>query len=42
VVNSRVLSAPRVNSPITEGAAQIEGDFTEATAKALAESLRPA
>ena len=41
VINSRVLSAPRVNATISGGAAEISGNFTKESATALAESLRP-
>jgi preprotein translocase subunit SecD len=40
VLDGQVLSAPTMNSLITNGEAQIEGNFTEASAKSLATSLK--
>ncbi|GAA3052928.1 protein translocase subunit SecD [Actinocorallia glomerata] len=40
VLDSRVISAPRMNSPITDGRAQITGNFTEDEARNLSEQLR--
>ncbi len=40
VLDGQVLSAPTMNSLITNGEAQIEGNFTQATAKSLATSLK--
>lgn len=40
VLDSRVISAPRMNSPITDGRAQITGSFTEDEARNLSEQLR--
>jgi preprotein translocase subunit SecD len=40
VLDAVVLSAPVVNSPITDGNAQISGDFSEASARSLANSLK--
>jgi preprotein translocase subunit SecD len=40
VLDGQVLSAPTMNSLITNGQAQIEGNFTEASAKSLATSLK--
>ncbi len=40
VLDGEVLSAPVVTSPITDGNAQISGDFTASTAESLANSLK--
>jgi preprotein translocase subunit SecD len=40
VLDGVVLSAPVVNSPITDGNAQISGNFTAKTAESLANSLK--
>ena len=40
VLDGVVLSAPQVNQPITNGSAQITGDFTSAEAQSLANSLK--
>jgi preprotein translocase subunit SecD len=40
VLDKRVISAPRVESPITEGSGVITGDFTFDTANSLAVQLR--
>jgi preprotein translocase subunit SecD len=40
VLDGVVLSAPQVNSAITNGSAQITGDFTVAEAESLANSLK--
>jgi len=40
VLDGVVLSAPQVTSPITDGNAQISGDFTAASARSLANSLK--
>jgi len=40
VLDGQVLSAPRVTGVIVDGNAQISGDFTQATATALANSLK--
>jgi preprotein translocase subunit SecD len=40
VLDGVVLSAPTVNQPITNGSAQISGDFTVEEAESLANSLR--
>jgi preprotein translocase subunit SecD len=40
VLDGQVISAPTMNSLITNGQAQIEGNFTEASAKSLATSLK--
>ena len=40
VLDGVVLSAPVVNSPITDGNAQISGDFTAETSESLANSLK--
>ena len=40
VLDKKVLSAPVVNSPITDGNAQISGDFTAETSESLANSLK--
>ncbi|MDX6325882.1 MAG: preprotein translocase subunit SecD [Nocardioidaceae bacterium] len=40
VLDGVVLSAPVVNSPITDGNAQISGSFTAGSAKSLANSLK--
>src|SRR3712207_4776437 len=40
VLDAVVLSAPVVNTPITDGNAQISGNFTETSARSLANSLR--
>jgi preprotein translocase subunit SecD len=40
VLDGQVLSAPTMNSLITNGQAQIEGNFTETSAKSLATSLK--
>ena len=40
VLDGRVLSAPSINEPILGGSAQISGNFTVASANALAISLR--
>ena len=40
VLDGQVLSAPTMNSLITNGQAQIEGNFTQASAKSLATSLK--
>ena len=40
VLDGVVLSAPQVNSAITNGSAQITGDFTIAEAESLANSLK--
>ncbi len=40
VLDGQVLSAPTMNSLITNGQAQIEGSFTQASAKSLATSLK--
>lgn len=39
-MDGRVISAPTTNSPITDGRAQISGNFTEASAKTLANQLK--
>jgi preprotein translocase subunit SecD len=40
VLDGQVISAPTMNGIITNGQAQIEGDFTEASATSLATSLK--
>ncbi len=40
VLDGQVLSAPTMNALITNGQAQIEGNFTQASAKSLATSLK--
>ena len=40
VLDGTVLSAPTVNTPITNGSAQISGDFTVGEAESLANSLK--
>ncbi len=40
VLDGQVLSAPTMNGVITNGEAQIEGNFTEATAQSLSTSLK--
>ena len=40
VLDGQVISSPQITSPILGGNAQIEGDFTEQEAEALANSLR--
>jgi preprotein translocase subunit SecD len=40
VLDNVVVSAPRVNDPITNGQAEISGDFTQAEAQDLANVLR--
>ena len=40
VLDRVVLSAPQVTSPITDGNAQISGDFTATSAQSLANSLK--
>ena len=40
VLDGQVLSAPTMNGVITNGEAQIEGNFTEATASSLSTSLK--
>ena len=40
VLDAVVLSAPVVNTPITDGNAQISGNFSEASARSLANSLK--
>nr|WP_269779143.1 protein translocase subunit SecD [Propioniciclava soli] len=40
VLDSQVISAPRMNEPIPNGQAQISGDFTQQTANDLANVLR--
>ncbi len=40
VLDGQVISAPTMNSLITNGQAQIEGNFTQASAKSLATSLK--
>ena len=40
VLDGQVLSAPVVNNPITNGNAEISGDFTQESASELANSLR--
>jgi preprotein translocase subunit SecD len=40
VLDGRVISAPRTNVAITDGRPQISGNFTEETAKALADQLK--
>jgi preprotein translocase subunit SecD len=40
VLDGEVLSAPQVNSPITNGSAQITGDFKATEAQSLANSLK--
>jgi preprotein translocase subunit SecD len=40
VLDGKVLSAPVVNSPITDGNAEISGNFTAASAKSLSNSLK--
>ena len=40
VLDGAVLSAPQVNSPITNGSAQITGDFKQSEAQSLANSLK--
>ncbi len=40
VLDGEVLSAPVVTTPITDGNAQISGDFTAETAESLANSLK--
>ncbi len=40
VLDRVVLSAPQVTSPITDGNAQISGDFTATSSQALANSLK--
>lgn len=42
VVDGRVVSSPVVMGPITSGAVQITGNFTEAEAKSLADRLTAA
>jgi preprotein translocase subunit SecD len=40
VLDGDVLSAPQVNQPITNGSAQITGDFSQSEAQSLANSLK--
>ena len=40
MLDGQVLSAPTMNGLITNGQAQIEGNFTQASAKSLATSLK--
>jgi preprotein translocase subunit SecD len=40
VLDGRVISAPTVNEPILNGSAEISGDFTQASATSLANSLK--
>jgi preprotein translocase subunit SecD len=40
VLDKKIISAPRINSPITDGAGQIQGNFTIDSANALALQLR--
>jgi preprotein translocase subunit SecD len=40
VLDGRVISAPRTNVAITDGRPQISGNFTEESAKALADQLK--
>lgn len=40
LLDGDVISAPRMNSPITDGRAQITGQFTEEEARGLSEQLR--
>jgi preprotein translocase subunit SecD len=40
VLDGRVISAPTTNAVITDGKPQISGNFTEASAKALADQLK--
>jgi preprotein translocase subunit SecD len=40
VLDGQVISAPTMNSLITNGQAQIEGNFTQSSAKSLATSLK--
>jgi preprotein translocase subunit SecD len=40
VLDGRVISAPTTNAVITDGRPQITGNFTETTAKALADQLK--
>ena len=40
VLDGQVLSAPTMNGLITNGSAQIEGNFTESSARSLATSLK--
>ena len=40
VLDGRVLTAPTINSPITNGQAEISGSFTQASAISLANSLQ--
>ncbi|WP_446663798.1 protein translocase subunit SecD [Flexivirga sp. B27] len=39
-MDGRVISAPTTNSPITDGHAEISGNFTESSAKTLANQLK--
>ncbi|GAB3189439.1 protein translocase subunit SecD [Nesterenkonia suensis] len=40
VMDNRVISAPRMNAPISDGRAEISGNFTEDEARNLSEQLR--
>ncbi len=40
VLDGQVLSAPQVNTPITNGSAEITGSFSQSEAQSLANSLR--
>jgi preprotein translocase subunit SecD len=40
VLDKRIISAPRINSPITEGSGIIEGNFTNESANELAIQMR--
>ena len=40
VLDGTILSAPTMNAPITDGNSQITGDFTEETARNLANALK--
>lgn len=40
VLDKKVVSAPSINQPITDGSGQISGSFTQATAQTLAIQLR--
>jgi preprotein translocase subunit SecD len=40
VLDGKVISAPTVNSPIPNGQAEISGNFTQASAQSLANSLK--
>ncbi len=40
VLDKQVVSAPRINEPITDGQGQISGNFTQETAQTLAVQLR--